>query len=229
MARRAVPAPDPDPVERRARVLAEPARRRVWEAVRAAPVPVGVAELAERLDVHPNTIRLHLARLVESGLVTEETEAERHPGRPGYRYRAAGTDPVTEAAAYRRLATLLAQAVRSETGARAAGHAAGAADAARLAGSDPIDAILHALAAEGFAPEVEQAGDERVEIVLRACPFADVAANDPATICELHLGLAEGAAQAIGGLTVDGLRINDPYQAGCQLRLHRVPQPLRRT
>ena len=228
-ARRGAPAAGPDPVERRAQALAEPARRRVWDAVRAAPVPVGVAELAESLGVHPNTVRLHLARLVEAELVAEEVEADRHPGRPGYRYRAAGTDPVAEAVAYRRLATLLAQAVRAGTGARAAGRAAGAADAARLAGSDPVEAILHALAAEGFAPEVAQTSSERVEVVLRACPFADAAAEDPATICQLHLGLAEGAAQAIGGLTVDGLRINEPHRAGCQLQLHRVPQPLRRT
>lgn len=218
-----------NPLERRAQALAEPARRRVWDAVRAAARPVGVAELAEGLGVHPNTVRLHLARLVEVGLVTEQVETDRHPGRPGYRYRAAGTDPVTEAAAYRRLATFLAQAVRAGTGARAAGRAAGAADAAHLAGSDPVQAIVHALAAEGFAPEIEQNADERVEVVLHACPFADAAAEDPATICELHLGLAEGAAQAIGGLTVDALRINDPHRAGCQLRLHRVPQPLRRT
>ncbi len=229
MARRTAPAPGPDPVELRARALAEPTRRRVWEAVRASPGPVGVAELADSLEVHPNTVRLHLARLVEAGLVSEDVEAERHPGRPGYRYRAIGTDPVTEAAAYRRLATLLAQAVRARVSAREAGRAAGAADAARLAGTDPLTAIIGALTAQGFAPEVEEATGEQIELVLRACPFADAAAEDPATICQLHLGLAEGAAQSIGGLTVDGLRINDPHEAGCQLQFHRAPQALRRT
>jgi predicted ArsR family transcriptional regulator len=228
MAKRNAPTAEPDPAELRARVLAEPARRRVWDAVRGASGPVGVAELAKALSVHQNTVRLHLTRLVDAGLVDEEVETDRHPGRPGYRYRAAGADPIAEAHAYRRLARLLAQAVRTGTSARGAGRAAGAADAAHLAGSDPVRAIVHELAAEGFGPDVEDVTDERVEVVLKTCPFADVAAEDPATICQLHLGLAEGAAQAIGGLTVEGLRINNPHQAGCKLQLRRSPQSLRR-
>jgi predicted ArsR family transcriptional regulator len=227
-ANRANPASPASPAVLRARALAEPARRRVWEAVRAAPAPVGVAELAKLLMVHPNTIRLHLARLAEAGLVTEEREADRHPGRPGFRYRAAGSDPVSEADAYRRLARLLAQAVRAGTSARDAGRSAGAAEVAGLVGADPVEAIVHALAAEGFEPEVEDITDEGVDVILQTCPFADAAADDPATICQLHLGLAEGAATAIGGLTVESLRINDPYQAGCSLQLRRSTQILRR-
>jgi len=227
MAKRTAPSPA-DPAELRARALAEPARRRVWEAVRDAARPVGIADLARMFGVHPNTIRLHLARLVEAGLVAEEIETDRHPGRPGYRYRPAGTDPVSEAAAYRRLAGLLAQAVRAGVGARDAGRAAGAADASHLAGADPVAAMAATLATQGFAPEVDTLNGDRVDIVLHACPFAEAAATDPATICQLHLGLAEGTAQAIGGLHVDGLRIADPHRAGCRVQLRRAPQALRR-
>ena len=221
-------AVDAHTVEMRARVLAEPARRRVWETVRRHPGSIGVAQLAAVLEVHPNTVRLHLSRLVEAGLVTEELESERHPGRPGYRYRAAGSDAVSEAAAYRRLAELLAHAVRAGVGARDAGRSAGAAAAARLAGQDPVVAVASSLADEGFVPEVIEQGDDRVEIVLHSCPFADAAAEDPATICQLHLGLAEGAVQAIGGLRVEGLRINDPHQAGCRVELRRTIQTVPR-
>ena len=223
------PAPAHEgPLELRARVLAEPARRRVWDAVRSAAQPVGVSELAATLAIHPNTVRLHLARLVEAGLVLETVETDRHPGRPGYRYRAAGADPAADAWAYRRLAALLAHAVRSRVSAREAGRAVAASNAGPLAGSDPVEAIASALAEEGFVPEVQHAKHDHIEIVLHACPFADAAAEDPATICELHLGLAEGAAQAIGGVEVDRLHINDPYQAGCRLELRRTAQPLRR-
>jgi predicted ArsR family transcriptional regulator len=196
--------------------------------VRTATAPIGVAELAEALQVHPNTVRLHLARLAEAGLVAEDRESDRHPGRPGYRYRAVGTDPVTEAAAYRRLAQLLARAVRAKATARDAGRAAGSEEASGLAGRDPVNAIVAALAAEGFAPVLESAHSDRVDVVLRACPFADAAAADPATICQLHLGLAEGAADAIGGLDVERLHVNDPYAAGCRLELRRTAQVLRR-
>jgi predicted ArsR family transcriptional regulator len=200
----------------------------VWDAVRASARPVGVAELARALGVHPNTVRLHLVRLVEASLVTETVETDRHPGRPGYRYRAAGGDPATDAAAYRRLAALLAHAVRSRVSARDAGRAIGAADASHLAGSDPVEAIAGALAQEGFVPEVYQVDGDRVDIVLHACPFADLAVEDPATICQLHLGLAEGAAQAIGGLEVERLHVNNPYEAGCRVQLRRTQQALHR-
>ena len=89
-------------------------------------------------------------------------------------------------------------------------------------------AIVTTLAGQGFAPEVGHMAGGRVEVVLHACPFADAAAEDPATICQLHLGLAEGAAQAIGGLHVEGLRINDPHQAGCRVQLRRTVQAIQR-
>ena len=58
-------------------------------------------------------------------------------------------------------------------------------------------------------------------MVLRHCPFQDVAAEDPATICQLHLGLAEGIATALGGVTVAGMEIRDPFRAGCRMALQR--------
>jgi predicted ArsR family transcriptional regulator len=219
--------PLPDPAELRARVLAEPTRRRLWDAVRSAPEPLGVADLARALDIHPNTVRLHLARLVDAGLVEERTETDRHPGRPGYRYQAVATDPLTDAAAYRRLAGLLAGAVRAGVSARNAGRAAGAAEATHFAGADPVTSIVAALSAEGFMPTSTEVDDQHVDITLHACPFADAAAADPAVICQLHLGLAEGTASAIGGLRVDALRITDPHQAGCRIEVSRVPQPLK--
>ena len=72
----------------------------------------------------------------------------------------------------------------------------------------------------GFEPKVS--GTRRdVEVNLLHCPFADVATDDTATICQLHLGLAEGAAEALGGVEVVGLELRDPVTAGCVLRLRR--------
>ncbi len=34
--------------------------------------------------------------------------------------------------------------------------------------------------------------------MLCRCPFAEVAATDPGIVCQLHLGLAEGVAVALG-------------------------------
>lgn len=59
-----------------------PRRRAVLEVLRAAPAPLGVTEAAERLGVHPNTVRFHLDALVAEALVERRAEASTGPGRP---------------------------------------------------------------------------------------------------------------------------------------------------
>ncbi|MFJ8091310.1 helix-turn-helix transcriptional regulator [Streptomyces griseofuscus] len=59
-----------------------PRRRAVLDVLRAAPAPLGVTETAERLGVHPNTVRFHLDALVAEGLVERRAEASTGPGRP---------------------------------------------------------------------------------------------------------------------------------------------------
>lgn len=59
-----------------------PRRRQVLDVLRAAPAPLGVAETAERLGLHPNTVRFHLDALVADGLVERRTEPPVGPGRP---------------------------------------------------------------------------------------------------------------------------------------------------
>jgi hypothetical protein len=57
--------------------------------------------------------------------------------------------------------------------------------------------------------------------VLDTCPLADVAADDPATVCALHRGLAEGLVAGIGGAQVDAFVTKDPYRAGCRVGVRR--------
>ena len=45
---------------------------------------------------------------------------------------------------------------------------------------------------------------------------------DADTVCQLHLGLARGAAEAVGGIEVDALEPRDPRTAHCRLRCRRV-------
>ncbi|MFC7868057.1 helix-turn-helix domain-containing protein [Streptomyces murinus] len=59
-----------------------PRRRAVLDVLRAASAPLGVTETAERLGVHPNTVRFHLDALVAEGLVERRAEASTGPGRP---------------------------------------------------------------------------------------------------------------------------------------------------
>lgn len=65
-----------------------------------------------------------------------------------------------------------------------------------------------------------------MEFTLRRCPSAEVAAADPGTICQPHLGLAEGPAD-LGKLHVERLVPKDPHRAGCHLIVRRAPETKR--
>jgi hypothetical protein len=56
---------------------------------------------------------------------------------------------------------------------------------------------------------------------LGRSPFAEVAAADPDTICRLHLGLAEGLTEGLGGLTTERLTVRPARRAGCRLTVRR--------
>lgn len=210
----------------RAEALADPTRFAAYEMIRGAAQPVSVAEVTEGVGVHHNAVRVHLAKLRDAGLVTETREAPRGRGRPRLLYAVA--DPVEQppgADPYRALSAMLARAVRDGCSTHEVGLAVGH-DAARRHDRDDVEDTVTVIEAEaadlGFDPE-RRGTDDQPELVLRHCPFADVAAADPEHICALHLGIAEGIAAARGDVTVLGMVVHDPHQAGCRLRMERQP------
>jgi predicted ArsR family transcriptional regulator len=85
--------------------------------------------------------------------------------------------------------------------------------------SDPARSLARQMDRHGFAPTVTLADDE-VEIVLHQCPFASAALADQDVVCSLHLGMAQGFAEAIGGIEIDELAPTDPRHPHCRLRAH---------
>src|SRR5690348_8546452 len=61
--------------------LSQPTRARLFALLSELRRPTGTAELAARLELHPNGVRLHLERLAEQGLV-ERARARSPRGRP---------------------------------------------------------------------------------------------------------------------------------------------------
>ena len=74
----------------------------------------------------------------------------------------------------------------------------------------------------GFEPTADRRG-KKVDIVLGACPFATTAFADPDTVCGLHLGLAHGAAEEIGGIVDRRTRPTRSRRGTCRLRCHVEP------
>jgi predicted ArsR family transcriptional regulator len=95
--------------------------------------------------------------------------------------------------------------------------------AAELAGAgDAVDLIEEEMLSRGFRPTRTERG-RQVDFVLERCPFVEVAHEDPDTVCQLHLGLAEGLTEGLGGLAVDRLVAKDARRAGCRLVVRRDP------
>ncbi|WP_267898062.1 helix-turn-helix transcriptional regulator [Spongiactinospora gelatinilytica] len=198
---------------------AEPGRRaEVLRVLKAAPGPLPITDIADRLGAHPNTVRFHLDRLLENGQVERAVPAHRTAGRPPQLFRAVrGMDPAGPRH-YRMLAEVLADTLGAEPDARGRAVEAGRAWGRRYGGApDPtgrthVQRLVALLDDLGFAPgQAGQAGQgggpPRIE--LRNCPFLELAADRPQIVCPLHLGLMQGAMDAWGAAeTVDRL---DPF------------------
>ena len=210
-------------LQQEARALGDPTRHRLFRYITEAPAPVGVAELTDFVQLNHNAVRQHLAVLKDAGLVIEEVEDRSRPGRPRLLYRLApevagrwGTP-----GAYAWLAGLLSDAVRRHLEPRQIGRQEGHRRGAELAGTGKsVDLLVTEIERRGFRPTRIERG-RKVELVLGRCPFADVAGSDPDTVCQLHLGLAEGLAEGLGDLDVEGLVAKDPHRAGCRLTVRR--------
>lgn len=211
-----------------ARALGDPTRHEIFRYLVDAGIDVDVAELTDHVGLNHNAVRQHLAKLVDADLVEEARARPSGRGRPRLLYRVAPTAESRWGVAgpYERLAVLLTEVVRTGDAPEAVGARAGR----RLimggsgASVDAVDRFEDAMARQGFDPAVQASGDE-VEVVLRSCPLASAVLADADTVCQLHLGLARGAAEAIGGIEVDQLEPKDPRRAHCRLRCHLTGSP----
>ncbi len=214
-------------LQEQARALGDPTRHGVFQYVADAARPVDIAELTHHFGLNHNAIRQHLAKLVSAGLVTEDQAASSGRGRPRLLYR---LDPAAESrwgvtGPYERLSVLLAEMLRTgdsafDVGKRSVPHPRRGPEAPE----DPVAVVVEAMERQGFMPEVRNARGNRVDVVLRNCPFESAVLADPDTVCDLHLGIAEGAAALAGErLVVDELIARDPRRANCRLRMHLEP------
>lgn len=214
-------------LQEQARALGDPTRHEIFRYIVEAARPVDIAELTDHLGLNHNAIRQHLAKLVAAGLVTEDHAPATGRGRPRLVYR---LDPAADSrwgvtGPYERLSVLLAEMLRSgdsavEVGQRSVRPQRGEA----VAGDDPVAFVVDAMNRQGFDPVIRNARGQRVDVVLRTCPFESAVLADPDTICDLHLGIVEGLTALTGErLVVDELITHDPRRAQCRLRMHLEP------
>jgi hypothetical protein len=119
---------------------------------------------------------------------------------------------------YERLSMLLTEVIRSGRTPVEVGREAGRTMRAAVDPSyDGVEGVTASMAQQGFAPVVRRRG-ARAKVVLERCPFVSTVLADRETVCQLHLGLAEGLVEGTG-TTVDKLVAKDPRRAGCELAM----------
>jgi predicted ArsR family transcriptional regulator len=194
-------------------------RELILSMLQTAPAPLRIQTMADQLDVHPNTVRFHLDALIDAGRVERLAGEVTGPGRPPARYRARQGMDRAGPSNYQLLAAMLTSHLKatSHDPAKAAvgvGRAWGPSlleapvGRARRSKTEVLSRLEEKLAEVGFAPEPHE-GRRTTHIRLRHCPFLGLAADDPETICAIHLGLMQGVVGALNGpVTIDRL---DPF------------------
>ena len=195
------------------KALGDETRYAMYEELARSTAALSANDLAERLGIHANTVRLHLDRLREAGLVDVEAVHRGTVGRPQHLYFLSagapglGFDPPAHALLAGLLAALAERVgadadEATETG-RVWGHEAGR----RTRSHSCLRALETELTRLGFEPALESepgsdtAGERRVEFLH--CPFRELAEAYPELVCNLHRGLCEGVVDAVGGGRVE--------------------------
>jgi predicted ArsR family transcriptional regulator len=184
------------------KALADDTRFRLYRYLRLSGRPVSIRELSTRLSLHPNTLRPHLRRLEDVGLVARESRRGATVGRPQVLYSVVERDSGHDRD-YRLLAEILASLVRggrardrAERLARDWGAYLVRRDAPKPGSRSPagrnLAVLQDAMARAGFDPRFRRTDGGTVEISMRECPFRDLLDEHRELVCSVHHGLLDG-------------------------------------
>src|SRR5207237_4420085 len=140
------------------KALGDETRYSLYEEPSSSTRGLTAAELAERLGLHANTVRLHLERLREANLVSVEPVHRGNVGRPQHVYSLApgapglGFDPPSHTLLSVLLATLAERVGADADDAAAAGRAWGVEAGRRTRSRSCAKAITAEMARLGFDP-----------------------------------------------------------------------------
>ena len=201
-------------------VLADPIRMRLYRHLEATGLPSSRDEIAVAVGMPPHTVRSHLERLVEVGLL--EVEFHRPPGRSGpgagrttkyYRLSAREVSVGFPERRYQLAAALMADAIRvnlrdgtpitealrrlATTTGRELGTRATHDVAANVDPGARIDGIQAALDYQGYATR-----RENDQLVLGNCPFLGLLGDDTMLICCMSHDFIEGVLEGAGMSTL---------------------------
>jgi predicted ArsR family transcriptional regulator len=193
------------------KALGDNTRYAVYLEVARSPRPLSTGDVAESLGLHVNTVRPHLERMREVGLLESRRDTRGAVGRPQNLYQLApdapglGLEPPVLPLLSRMLLEVAVESGAEPEVALDAGRHAGRAIAHQpgvASAPDGCAAALAMLEQLGFDPTwVEE--DGRTAVAFGHCPFAALAEAQPQVVCSLHRGMIEGVVGEVGGAEVE--------------------------
>jgi predicted ArsR family transcriptional regulator len=204
--------------------LTQPTRARLFSLLREFKRPVGTVELAERVGLHPNGVRLHLERMEQAGLVVRARARQRRGRPPDTWAIAPGAQPGGYAPlAYRDLGRWLARAVgsgrRGMRGIEQTGREIGR-ELVQASTDSPSETFESSLSALGFQPSRKASPPKKETFSLGNCPYRDAVRENQPVVCALHRGITQGLLDSLAPqATLAAFVPHDPDQAGCTIEI----------
>lgn len=210
--------------------LVDPVRRHLYEYVTSRSEPVTREEAAAAAGIGRTLAAYHLDKLTESGLIEAAGYARRDgcggpgAGRPAKHYARAARELSVSvpARSYLLMASVLAEAVAADTTGAVRTAAARAARQIGRAAADGSD-LETALRGCGYEPARTEDGD----IVLRNCPFHQLAKSHVDLVCGLNRDLIDGLLEGTGQGTGEAVLAPQDGRCCVVIRLPPISLPCR--
>jgi predicted ArsR family transcriptional regulator len=205
-------------------VLAQPTRRRLFALLGQLGGSASTDELARRLALHPNGVRIHLQRMQDAGVVVRR-RAPQARGRPRDEWaispdaRPGGDPPQAYGLLARWLARTIPATARRLREVEATGREVGRELAAEATGAPADRAIGDVFTALGFQPRMDRV-DGRLSCRLGNCPYRDSVRENQDVVCALHRGITHGLLDRLApAATLERFVPHDPDRAGCEVEI----------
>jgi predicted ArsR family transcriptional regulator len=198
------------------KALGDNTRYAIYLELARSSRPLATSDIADSLALHANTVRPHLERMREVGLLDVQVGGRGDVGRPQHRYSIAadapslGLEPPTTPVLVNMVLAMAKRLQASSDDAVAVGEDEGRRRARPYADApSTLEALVSDLDKLGFDPLVTDAhvGDQGIDkdiadasaiVAFANCPFAEVAREHPELVCGLHKGLVEGFVAGMG-------------------------------
>ena len=194
------------------KALGDNTRYAIYLELARSARPLATADIADSLALHANTVRPHLEKMRDAGLIDVEVGGRGDVGRPQHRYSIAsgapslGLEPPTMPVLARMVLAMAKRLQASPEDATAVGEDEGARRARPYVNApSTLEALVSDLDRLGFDPVVTDAetadeaeADGGAIVAFANCPFADLAEEHPELVCGLHRGLVAGFVAQMG-------------------------------